>query len=590
MIFLNILGPMPKAVSEDPVAEAPAEEVPEKAAQEPPVPDKSTSPVASPPFTPPPRVRTMSDLSEAKHSLYKSRRCGSFCRDCRLTSFDLDWFKTKDCIPQEFKAEVGENETVDSPAEGERESILEQVKEAQALQEKLQLLQGLREEEERLDKLLRMKVLKSEQDVGGEKPLEPIETKFPAQPPVRNIDNLETLPLDPTVADINNLETLPLEDPGTIKKISPEEKLKQEALVLEDYARDMEGYENQKMKRHDKDFIEPLCRNFKCLRVTSVVANPAANESNRTKGDNHESKSLSEQLAELCSQFHHSADGASDVKAADLIQSLKRSLDEMLADATPSEKVLADSSKNRRIESQVKPAVDKEHVEDKEGKAADDEEPMKEPSRSEGENDENEEDEENEENEEDEEDDDEEEDSKPTAVERTNSVSPKDQIKMTAARTSKKKKVEEDEEDEEPEEGEDDHDDDDGDEKPSGSDGPKKGRGRKAVKPKAKAKAKGRAKAKAKAKAKSRSKKVTAASKKATAASKKATPKAKATAKAKVKATPTTTEVCPFCADKKKLRSFQCCAYKHAKVAAQKKGKSLEEATKIAKAVSYLNS
>ena len=33
-------------------------------------------------------------------------------------------------------------------------------------------------------------------------------------------------------------------------------------MVLEDYARDMEGYENDKMERHDKTFIDPLAKNF----------------------------------------------------------------------------------------------------------------------------------------------------------------------------------------------------------------------------------------------------------------------------------------------------------------------------------------
>ena len=579
----------------------PKAEVSMKVAQEPPASsmEKLTGdPISPVPVTPPPKVRGVSDRSAPKHVLYKSHRCGSFCRDCRRSSFDPTWFRSKECVPAEFKAEVGENEDIQSPAEGEAESILAQVEEAQLLKEKLVMLKELREEEARLEQLLLLKAQESETARGEEKMNEEItHIRVEAKPPQPNPDNLETLPWEPDCHDFPHV-------------ITPEEKVKQQAMVLKGYEKDMEGYENDKMKRHDKTFIDPLARNFKCPRVEAVVAyrpepdpskdeKPGKVEGDLSTGDGLSSISM-EKLADLCRKFQHSADSGSNVQAEDLIHSFKRSLDEMLVGASPSgnaplEKpcksmktdcngnavALPASGAETRAEAKTEhktPSTEAHREED--GGSEIDGEVLQEEEAAEEKG----------------EDEQVDQDVRPAAVERATWVSPAMQTKLAG-----KKPNDEEDEEEESEAKESGDEDEDGEEKPSSSTGRKrKSKGRKRQ-PKARAKAKAKAKGKAAAKRKSKAEDEDD-HKKGPAAKSKAKAKALATAKGKAKgkgkkkakegaaASPDVSEdgPCLFCLDKKKFRSFQCCAYKFARTAALREGKDQEEAVKLAKQVAYL--
>ena len=525
---------LPKAVSETaPAAEAPMEvekvaapeaEVSMKVAQEPPASsmEKLTGdPISPVPVTPPPKVRAVSDRSAPKHVLYKSRRCGSFCRDCRRCSFDPTWFRSKECVPAEFKAEVGENEEIHSPAEGEAASILEQVEEAKQLKEKLMLLKELQAEEARLEKLLLLKSQESETAKKEEKiDKEITHIRVEASAPQPNPDNLDTLPWEPH-------DFPPV--------ITPEEKEKQQAMVLKGYERDMEGYENDKMERHDKTFIDPLAKNFKCPRVEAVVAyrsepDPSKDEKlgkvegDLSTGDRLTSITVVEKLSDLCRKFHNSADSGST--ADDLIHSLKRSLDEMLLGASPSGNApLEKPCKSMKADCNSSGAESKTEAKT-ENKTLSTEDHREQDGGSQIDCEGLHEEEESEEEEEDQQAD---QDVRPVAVERATWVSPAMQNKLAG----KKPNDEEDEEgDSEAKESGDE--DEDGEEKPSSSNSRKRKSKRTKSQPKARAKAKAKAKGKAAAKRKSK-KEGEDDHKKGPAAKRKAKAKASAAAKGKPK-------------------------------------------------------
>ena len=525
--WCNALPFLPSKASSVPAAEAPAEvaegsgslEEPTQVAQELPV-QESQHESHSPPVTPPPKVIAHPDLSlpngsQPKHCLYKSERCGSFCRDCKLSSPDPTWFRDQPCIPNNFKAEVGENEEVRSPVEGEAESIQLQVQEAERLQSQLRMLQALKEEEAHLEELLLQKS-NSESCGAGEVGLNH-GLKDP-RPPICT-DNMDTVPWHPLEEDHSHKDMQEVEEQRMNKQ--EDQSTKAHAVVAHAESEEVEGKSATLPSESSLDRAEPNPRE---QAPQAVIPSDAAG------GDR---TGRIRRLAHLCSQFQESANAASsaasDQEAVHMIRSLKRSLDAMLDEA----------SLGKGPESDARAAkLQKEEKEE----------------------------------------------ARPAAVERAKYVSPQAQVKLTG-------RVPEGDEEDEDAEGEvegDEAEEDEGNSKKK-----KRGRGKakrgqgKAKRGRGKAK-RGRGKAKVaksatKARPKAAKRKRSEAKPKEVAGSKARKPAAKGKAKAKAKANKGKSEgsssLCPYCTDKKKLRSFRCCAYARAKAAATKDGCGVEEAT-----------
>lgn len=565
----------PKVTSEVSAAmspPAPEEPVPslEKAVQELP---SDMGGCATTPVTPEPRVPTYPEMSEPKfkHATYKSRRVGFFCRDCKQTSTDPSWFRHQPCVPDEYKSP--EDDEVHSPDEGEGESIQQQILLAESSKEKLSFLEELKQEEARLERLL---ALKSSQSVqGGDEKME-VEMEVEGSKSEQKAtivtvanDNMETLPWEP--------ETLsPLDIPPILTEAEKAESLKE---VEKMYERDMEGWENDRMKRDDKDFVDPFARNFKCPRVEAVVSN--------------QPETTAQSLKDLFSDFQDAASTADRKTTADLVQKLKRSLDDFmtggdfsLSGSHPS--ALEQQSKARKVD-QV------ERVEQENGEEAEED------SKKKDEEQKNHEKEEKDIAGKDKEDTiEEEKDVKPNAVRNAKYVSPTMQTKLTGSYNPN------DEEDENDENNKDEQEEEEEEVKP-------KRKRRAGAKAKAKAKSKGKIRKTTKAKevANKEQDKGQKTKDKASDASAKSKAKVKSTsgkAPAKGKSNEEASgsmdpvkragkgnnkkgisDLCEACvAERKKLRSFQSCAYKVARANALKEGKDLQEAAKIGQQVSQL--
>ena len=123
--------------------------------------------VALSPHTPPPRKIPFLNGSadKTRHRIYKSKKCGNFCWDCKMEDTDLDKFKLTPCIPIEFKVSPNNDDEVHSPRKGEAETFRSQVESAKIAKEKeeaakahkLEVLKQLQLEEIKLCKLLAKK-------------------------------------------------------------------------------------------------------------------------------------------------------------------------------------------------------------------------------------------------------------------------------------------------------------------------------------------------------------------------------------------------------------------------------------------------
>ena len=356
----------PKVTSEVPAAtspHAPEEPVPslEKAVQELP---SDIGGCGTTPVTPEPRVPTYPEISEPKfkHATYKSRRVGFFCRDCKQCSIDPSWFRHQPCVPDEYKSP--EDDEVQSPDEGESESIRQQLLSAESEKEKLAFLEELKQEEARLERLL---TLKSSQSVQGgddkmEVEMEVEGSKLEQKDTTVAGDNMETLPWEPETSPQTDIPPILTEAEKTSSQIdippilTEAEKAESLKEVEKMYERDMEGWENDRMKRDDKDFVDPFARNFKRPRVEAVVSNDP------------ETITLNS-LTDLFADFQDAAPTADRKTAADLMQKLKRSLDDFmtggdfsLSGSQPS--ALEQQSKARKVD-QVE-RVEKENGEEAE--------------------------------------------------------------------------------------------------------------------------------------------------------------------------------------------------------------------------------
>ena len=527
------------------------------------------------PVTPPPKPPVSpKEFSEPKfkHWTYKSKRVGFFCRDCKMSSHDPSAFRTRPCLPDEWKTSPQDAEDeVNSPAEGEEKFVQEQLFEAQQLQEKLQLLKDLKEEEARLEELFRLKSSGTETDIVetivGESGVE--NNQEGEHGMGSNGVDLNNYNMD---VDIDNWDTLPYdarlaaaETSLGLSRVTPEEKVMQEAEVEKDYERDMESFELNHMSRHDKDFFDPFAKNFKCGKVVAVVGNtPEPVEEfedthveektsnptvtpEETQVETHaktdpvpvpeSAKQSFAELASMCAELQQSA-GPCNEKMSALVGKLKRSLDDFMkvgvAPTTPGEK--EDVGEGGAHATEKIDTTKRQKVESKETE-------------------------------------------RPAAVLKAQFVSPKMQTKMTKSKCNDEV-GEEDEAEEKEEEVDDDDDDDDDEGKPR----------RRTKKPKAKAKSRPKAKAKAK------SKPSKAAGSKDSASKRKAAVGTQETAKRSKKGSAEKRsggamaggkEICEFCeAQKKKLRSFQSSSYHVAKKKALDEGLDANKAAELGKKVS----
>ena len=169
----HILSPGDAAAAPAAVEDAPA---PAAAAAVASAPDKvDMSVVAKPPapVTPPCKREkaSFSDSTTEKnaHQMYKSRQHGNFCWDCKLVHKDIEYFRSRPCIPTEFKATPPDAEEVKTPRKGDAEMVRSQIEEAEKAKaeeaKKLALLGELEAEEIRLNKLLAKKRAREEPKV-----------------------------------------------------------------------------------------------------------------------------------------------------------------------------------------------------------------------------------------------------------------------------------------------------------------------------------------------------------------------------------------------------------------------------------------
>lgn len=578
--FLDLLGKAPsdpaeavEAKVEDFVASTgPAKE--EAVAKELPDPSGGIEQEVDP-VTPPPKLLDIpKDFSEPKfkHWTYKSKRVGFFCRDCKMSSHDPSAFRTRPCLPEEWKTSPQHAEDeVNSPAEGEEKLVQEQLLEAQQLQEKLQLLKDLREEEARLEELFRLKASGAETEIVetsvGKSGVEKIQegdhgmgsngvdlSKSHDIP----MDHLETLPFDSHLAAA--------EASLGLTRVTPEQKVMEQAEVQKDYERDMETFESNNMSRHDKGFFDPFAKNFKCGKVVAVVGNipEPVEEHEDTNVEENQTETTEEtkvedmrekkdsvpesakqsfaELASMCAELQQSA-GPCDEKMSALVGKLKRSLEDFVK-TTPGSSLNGEKGdvgeggtdaieetnprKRQKVERQEKEELER-----------------------------------------------------PAAVARAQFVSPKMQTQMTKSKCNDEV-GEEDAEDEAEEEDEEEEE-------------VKPRRRRNQPKAKAKAKSKAKAKAKSKAKAKAKSKASKATGSKDNACKRNAAGTTQESAKRSKKepadksggAMAGGKEICEFCeAQKKKLRSLQSSSYHVAKKKALAEGLDAQEAAELGKKVS----
>lgn len=92
--------------------------------------------------------------SKHRHHTYKSKTCGFFCWDCKMTSEQLESFYSVPCLPDEFKSPPGDTEEVFTPRKGEAAALQKQIKERQ---DKIKLLHELQQEEVHLQSLIARK-------------------------------------------------------------------------------------------------------------------------------------------------------------------------------------------------------------------------------------------------------------------------------------------------------------------------------------------------------------------------------------------------------------------------------------------------